>query len=156
MQIQSQPHKIYLDTSSLSRPSDDQMQERIRREAESVQTIVDDAFRGQFHWISSEAVEMEVANTPNSKKREAIEDRLRFAHQTVLVGTAEQSRAKELEAFGFRALDALHIACAESAGAAVLLTTDDGMLKLAKRQDEELHVRIENPETWLQEITTEN
>ena len=35
----------------------------------------------------------------------------------------------------------------------VLLTTDDRMLRLAKRHSAQLHVRVENPYTWLQTIT---
>ena len=43
-----------------------------------------------------------------------------------------QARAEELEHLGFKALDALHIACAEAGGADVLPTTDDRMLAKAK------------------------
>ena len=58
-----------------------------------------------------------------------------------------------LESLGFKHYDALHIACAESGGADVLLTTDDRMLRLAKRHSAQLQVRVENPYTWLQTIT---
>ena len=96
---------------------------------------------------------IEVANNPNLKKREVITDRLNFAHETVLVGSAEKFRVTELEVLGFKQFDALHIACAENGGADVLLTTDDRMLRLAKRHSAQLHVRVENPYTWLQTIT---
>lgn len=153
MQIQSHDRKIYLDTCCVSRSLDDQTQGRIRHETESIEKIVDCFFTGQLHWIASEVLAIEIANNPNSKKREAIKDTLNFAHETVLVGSAEIARAAYLESLGFKRLDALHIACAEGCGADVLLTTDDGMLNRAKRFSAQLHVRVENPHIWLQEMT---
>ena len=152
MQIQFQDLKIYLDTCSVGRPLDDQEQDRIHRETEAVETIVDYFFTGQLYWVASEVLALEIANNPNLKKREATRDLLNSAHETVLVGPVERLRAINLESLGFKPLDALHIACAESGGADVLLTTDDQMLSLAKRHRTQLRVRVENPHTWLQEI----
>jgi predicted nucleic acid-binding protein len=53
---------------------------------------------------------------------------------------------------GFKELDALHIACAESGDSDIFLTTDDDLLRRAKRNSVQLCVRVENPYTWLQEI----
>jgi predicted nucleic acid-binding protein len=61
-------------------------------------------------------------------------------------------RALQLEALGFGAVDALHLACAESTKADVLLTTDDGLLRLAARFAGQLRVRVANPVTWLSEV----
>ncbi len=152
MQIQFPARKIYLDTCCVGRPLDDQTQDRIHRETEAVETIVSYFSLGQLRWISSEVLAIEVANNPNLKKREAINDRLNFTDETVLVGTMERTRAAYLESLGFKLFDALHIACAESGGADVLLTTDDRMLRLAKRHTAQLQVRVENPYTWLQTI----
>ena len=153
MQIQFPPWKIYLDTCCIGRPLDDQTQDRILRETEAVETIVSYFSIGQLRWISSEVLAIETASNPNLKKREAINDRLNFTNETVLVGTMERTRAAYLESLGFKLFDALHIACAESGRADILLTTDDRMLRLAKRYHAELQVRIENPYTWLQEIS---
>ncbi len=153
MQIQFQERRIYLDTCSVGRSLDNQEQDRIRHEAEAVETIVDCFFTGELYWVASEALAIEIANNPDLKKREVMRDSLNFAHETVLVGSAEESRGTELEVLGFKPYDALHIACAESGGADVLLTTDDRMLRLAKRYQSHLRVRVENPHTWLQEIT---
>ena len=54
-----------------------------------------------------------------------------------------------LESLGFKWFDALHIASAESGTADILLTTDDRFVRRAKRVFEQLHVRVENPHTWL-------
>ena len=58
--------------------------------------------------------------------------------------------AKQLEV-GFKSFDAMHIACAESEKADVFLTTDDKLLKLAKRNKNKLNVDIANPVLWLTE-----
>ena len=52
---------------------------------------------------------------------------------------------------GFAAYDALHMASAESAGADVLLTTDDQLLRCARGTAERLFVRVLNPVEWVRE-----
>ena len=47
---------------------------------------------------------------------------------------------------------ALHLACAESGGADVFLTTDDKLLHKAAACAERLRVRVENPLVWLKEV----
>lgn len=98
-------------------------------------------------------MKFEIVQNPDLEQRANLEDLLRFAHETVLVNTTEIARSEYLESFGFKHYDALHIACAESGEADVLLTTDDRMLRLAERYQSRLRVRVENPHTWLQEIT---
>ena len=105
-----------------------------------------------MYWVASEVLAVEIANNPNLRKREATRDLLNSAHEIVLVGPTERLRSINLESLGFKPLDALHIACAESGRADILLTTDDRMLRLAKRHDAQLRVRVENPYIWLQEM----
>ena len=57
-----------------------------------------------------------------------------------------------LETLGFGAFDALHIACAESAGAEVFLTTDDSLPFRASREAGKLSVYVENPAKWYAEV----
>ena len=149
----SQSWKIYLDTCCLDRLFDPQIQARIRQETEAVNTILSRVDAGHWSWIASGVLEFEIVQNPDLEQRANLEDILRFAYETVLVGTAEIARSDYLESLGFKRFDALHIACAESGGADILLTTDDRMLRLAKRYRAQLRVRIENPHTWLQEIT---
>ncbi len=49
-------------------------------------------------------------------------------------------------------MDAIHLACAESAEVDVFLTTDDRLLKKAKRIGKILKVRVANPVHWLMEV----
>lgn len=149
----SQPWKIYLDTCCLDRLFDPQIQARIRQETGAVNTILLHVDAGHWYWIASGVLEFEIVQNPDLEQRANLEDILRFAYETVLVGTAEIARSDYLESLGFKRFDALHIACAENGGADILLTTDDRMLRLAKRYRAQIRVRIENPHTWLQEIT---
>ena len=94
----------------------------------------------------------EVSKTPGAALRDDMEALLGLAHQNVSVGASEQTRCTQLKSLGFKWLDALHIACAESSGTDILLTTDDRMLRRAKRFHSQLRVRVENPYTWLEEL----
>jgi predicted nucleic acid-binding protein len=58
-----------------------------------------------------------------------------------------------LEGWGISAFDALHLACAESGGADVFLTTDDQLLRRAAAHSDELRIQVENPLTWLREVS---
>ena len=74
------------------------------------------------------------------------------AHQRVKVRRRDETRAKYLASIGFSSMDALHLACAESASTDVFLTTDDRLLKLAGRLSSELKVSVENPLAWLRGV----
>jgi hypothetical protein len=71
----------------------------------------------------------------------------------VALGEEERARADDLRALGFGAFDALHIARAEAARADVLLTTVDAMVRRARRLRSQLSIRVDNPFTWLDEVT---
>jgi len=144
--------KIYLDTCCLNRLSDRQIQERIRQETEAVNIMLSNFRTKHWHWISSSILQFEINQNPDLDQRVSLTTLLQLGHQTIFVGGEEISRGEELEGLGFKELDALHIACAESGNADILLTTDDRMLRRARRYRAQLRVRVENPYTWLQEI----
>lgn len=144
--------KIYLDTCCLNRLSDRQIQERIRQETEAVNVMLSNFRTKRWHWISSSILQFEINQNPDLDQRVSLTTLLQLRHQIVFVGGEEILRGEELEGLGFKELDALHIACAESGNADILLTTDDRMLRRAKRYRAQLRVRVENPYRWLQEI----
>lgn len=152
MQTDTQFWKIYLDTCCLSRFFDDQTQDRIRRETEAVSTILETFRRGEWRWLVSKALEIEVNRNLNFSQRLRVRSLLARANEPILLTETEVSRATMLESLGFKPFDALHIASAESGTADILLTTDDRFVRRAKRVLEQLHVRVENPHTWLQEV----
>ena len=146
--------RIYLDVCCLNRPFDDQTQARIRLEAEAVVMILAQCEAGHWEWIGSEAVGLEVSQTPDPERRRRVQLLASYAHRSIFVGQAEIERAQQLEAWGFSAFDALHLACAESAEVDVFLTTDDKLLRKAAAHAKQLQVRVENPLTWLREVST--
>lgn len=144
--------KIYLDTCCLNRPFDDQTQERVRLEAEAVLAILSRIEKGDWDWIGSEALIDEIEQTPDTQKLSRAKLLSGFIQENVEIGDKEARRAKELQKEGFQLFDALHIACAESAKADVFLSTDDGLLKLAKRMSKRLKIRVVNPLVWVEEM----
>jgi predicted nucleic acid-binding protein len=61
-------------------------------------------------------------------------------------------RAEELESFGMKPADAVHVAAAEALEADVFLSCDDRLCRLAKRWRARLKVTVANPVDWLREI----
>ena len=144
--------RIYLDVCCLNRPFDDQTQARIRLEAEAVLIIVAQCeLLDQWEWVTSEAVDVEIERTPDPERRRRVQFLAAHAHHSVTVGDTEIQRAQHLESWGIAAYDALHIACAESASADVLLTTDDKLLRKCVTLGEQLRAQVKNPLVWLGE-----
>jgi predicted nucleic acid-binding protein len=143
--------KIYLDACCLNRLTDDQAQQRIHEEAEAVELILRRMHSGEVQWISSEALTDEINRNPNLERRLGNAALLKLANQTVEVDQKTAGRAKDLEAAGSGAFDALHLACAEAAQVDVLLTTDDGFVRKASRRDGNPRVPVRNPVSWSKE-----
>jgi len=74
-----------------------------------------------------------------------------LAKEKVMIDQKIISRASELENLGFKAMDALHISCAESA-AEFMLTADDGILNKARTNRKQIAIEIENPVRWLMNV----
>ena len=142
-----------LDVCCLNRPFDDQTQARIHLEAEAVMMILAQCETEQWEWISSDIVELEVKKTPDPERKRRVGVLASHADHSVVVRQAEIERAQQIESWGIPAFDALHLACAESSGADVFLTTDDELLRRSANHAEQLTVRVENPITWLKELS---
>ena len=99
MQI-PQSWRIYLDTCCLNRLFDPQIQLRIRQETEAIDTILARVDTARWSWIASSVLEFEIIQNPDLERRANLEDLLRFAHETVLVDTAEIVRSEYLESLG--------------------------------------------------------
>lgn len=145
--------KIYLDVCCLNRPFDDQTQVRIHLEAEAILMILARCEAGDWEWIGSEVIELEINQTPNPERRRRVQSLAAHAHRSVIVGKLEIERAQQFETWGMSAFDSLHLACAESGEADVFLTTDDRLLRKSAAYAGQLHVRVENPLLWLREVS---
>lgn len=145
---------VYLDLCCLNRPFDDQHQARVRLEAEAVLALIELVRHGELNWIGSDILDLESSRHRNTDQRRGVEALLSCATSKVAAGERERQRGRDLEAVGFGAFDALHLACAESAGAEVLLTTDDRLRSRAAREKARLAVQVENPAKWYSEAIT--
>jgi predicted nucleic acid-binding protein len=141
--------KIYMDVCCLCRPFDDQMIGRVRLEVTAVQEIIRRCATQEFSLVTSEAIDEELSKIPDMRKQLRVGKLVSEAKESVIIDDAIVSRMHELISRGGDAMDSLHIACAERAGA-VLLTTDDGLITFFKSH-RNIQVHIENPVIWLKE-----
>jgi hypothetical protein len=95
---------------------------------------------------------IEIGRNPDSERRHDVLTLLEFANEVVAPQAKDALRAESLARLGFGEFDALHLACAELGAVDVFLTTDDGLIRRARRYAEVLHIRVENPVSWYQEF----
>jgi len=69
----------------------------------------------------------------------------------VLLNNEIINYAKEIEQFGFKTFDALYIATTIIAEVNVLLTTDDKLISLAKKNKNIIKIKVENPIEFIKE-----
>jgi predicted nucleic acid-binding protein len=146
-------YRIYLDVCCLSRPFDDQSQLRVHLETEAVMAILQQCEENLWTLIDSAALYAEISQFLDPEKQQQIQVALNLATIRVVNSPLLQARIVELANTGFSFYDAAHIASAEKARADVFLSTDDRLVKRAKRLDTSIYVKIKNPLTWLTEVT---
>lgn len=143
--------RIYLDVCCLNRPFDDQSQDRIRLEGEAVKCVFDLIACGKHQWIGSEVVEYEIRRHPNEQRRESLGVFLQSANERLVVTPEAVALAKRIAGNGIGDIDAMHMALAELGGCDIMLTTDDRLLRRAKRLSPALRIRVVNPLRWVGE-----
>jgi predicted nucleic acid-binding protein len=107
---------------------------------------------GVVIWVGSAVLNVDVSRNPDPDRRREAEALLSFPNEIVVPRKAEADRARHIEELGFSPFDALHLASAEQGGADVFLTTDDDLLRCARRSLGLLHIRLENPVSWYEEV----
>lgn len=142
---------IYLDTCSLHRPVDDKSHGRIAVEAEAILAVLALCETGVASLISSTVIDFEVERNPHPQRKAFVLGVLAIAQQTLAITDAMRQRAKTLEAAGFRALDALHLAVAEAGHVTYFCTCDDRLLKKAKTRTD-ITLRVVSPLELAQEV----
>lgn len=143
--------RIYIDVCCLNRPFDDQSLDRIRIESEAVLAILN---RCLYDWVlvGSEAIDYEISKIPDNERKTGVKVLSAISRDKVTVNENILRRASEFENIGLKALDALHLACAEKS-AEIMLTTDDEIVKKVMANNSLVKVRVENPVRWLMEVT---
>ena len=143
---------LYLDSCCLNRPFDDQSQDRIRLEAESIVLILRHVKNGQLQWLSSDVVNYEIDQMTDLAKKREVKLLTKYASKIIEHGAKEVACGVELESLGFKPFDALHLACAEINGVDIFLTTDDKVLKMAQRFSTKIRIQVKNPLEWIKEV----
>jgi hypothetical protein len=108
--------RIYLNTSALNRPPDDLSSPRVRLEADAVASILAAVQAGRVELVASEYLDFEISQTPDPERAQRVRALVGSATPRVAISPRVATRARALEKFGFRGLDALHLAAAEAAG----------------------------------------
>ncbi|NBD15677.1 MAG: PIN domain-containing protein [Cyanobacteria bacterium] len=145
-------YKIYLDACCFNRPFDDLRQTRIYLEAEAVMIILQECELGQWQLINSTALKAELNQIRDLEKLQALQKILEIATIQVTHNNQLYQRAFQFQEMGFRAYDAFHLASAESSKADVFLSTDDRLIKKARRYTQKIQVAVDNPAQWLSQV----
>jgi predicted nucleic acid-binding protein len=142
--------KIYLDVCCLCRPFDNHHETRIRLETEAILAILK---RCSLDWelVTSTAVMYEVGLIGDPVRKSHVIRLTHRARETIRVNEVLLSRAEKIGETGIMGMDAIHIACAERAGA-VFLTTDDEVIRIMKKHCPDISIRADNPLRWLMEL----
>lgn len=149
----TQNYRIYLDACCLNRPFDDQNQPRIALETQAILTILRQCQSAQWKLITSTALDLELEQTPDLERLSNVKAILTIAKIKVLSSQILEDRARELQQLGFTGYDAAHIASAERGRADVFLSTDDRLIKRAKRNTQLIQIVVDNPVPWLMQST---
>lgn len=142
--------RIYLDVCCLCRPFDNHDITRIRLEAEAVLSIIR---RCTLDWelIASTAILYEIGSIRDPVRKSQVFRLTSRAREIIRMDATLQLRADTIEKTGIMGMDAIHLACAEKAGA-VFLTTDDEVIRIMKAHSQDISVRVDNPLHWLTEV----
>lgn len=141
--------RIYVDLNCFNRPFDDQGQERVRREAEAVLSILSRVVEGRDALVWSDVLSFENRHHPLPDRREEIARWRSRAAEVVDFSEEVEKRARELHVRGIAALDAAHLASAGFGRAEAFLTCDDRLIRQAGRV--RLGFRVVNPIEFLRE-----
>jgi predicted nucleic acid-binding protein len=121
--------QIYLDTCSLQRPLDDKSQLRIALEAEAILSVLTLWESATITLVSSEVLQFEIDQIPQPQRKAFVSAILDRIQTTVILTDEITQRAKKLEQYGLKSLDALHVAISETAEVDYFCACDDRLLK---------------------------
>lgn len=144
--------RIYMDVCCLNRPFDNQEQDRIHLETESILAILARCQQGEWTLAASDVIELELSKSANLEKLKKVRAlySLSDSGNRLVVTESVKARATAFQQHGIKLFDSLHLALAEAGGQDVLLTTDDGFLAATRKID--IGVLAANPVTWLMEV----
>ncbi|GBU26333.1 hypothetical protein R83H12_03029 [Fibrobacteria bacterium R8-3-H12] len=128
-----------MDVCCLNRPFDDLSQDRGRS-----------CEKGKWTLVSSGAIDFELSKLPDIDRFEQIQTLYAVASDRIKLTEQTGKRAAFFQQNGIKPFDSLHLALAETGGVDVFLTTDDRLLRMAKKLN--LTIKVDNPVSWLMEV----
>lgn len=142
--------KIYLDNCCFNRPFDDQSNQRIHLESETIRAILKQCEQKFWHLIISDVTLFEIANTTDIERRQKLETLTHLAETTINLTTEVIEKANYFESKGIKAFDAMHLACAEK-HTDIFLTVDDRLYKKSQTLHE-LKEFVTTPLLWIDKV----
>lgn len=136
----------------MQRPLDDRTQLRVVLEAEAVLGVLALCEAERQTLVTSEVLVLENQRNPQAERKAFVKAILDEATTVITVTDRIRQRARTLENRGFKAFDALHVACAESAKADFFCTCDDPLLAKCSRQTD-LTVKAVSPLELAREVS---
>lgn len=144
--------RVYLDTSIYNRPFDDQTQPKIFLETQAVILILQMVEAKLIELVNSSVLEYENSRNPFPVNQQSMERYLQIATVKVLVDENIRARAKQLEQQGIKAIDALHVACAEASQSDYFITCDKRLIN----RSQGLTLKTINPTDFILDIEDDN
>ena len=143
--------RVYFDTCTLQRPLDDRSQSRVFLEAEAILALLGLCDQGVIRLVTSDIVEYETDNNPHQQKKAFVEKIARQATEHITITGEIEQLAQTYEQFGVKAIDALHLASAETVGVDYFCTCDDRFYRRAA-QLQQLTLKVRMPLELAQEV----
>ena len=134
--------RVYLDNCCYNRPFDEQAQLRVVLETLAKLKIQQQMRDGVLEYVWSSVLDFEISKSRFLDRSLQIMPWAKGAVINVQIDDSIRFRAKEFEANGLKAMDALHVACAEAAECDWFFTTDRGILKKVRNLTS---MRVANP-----------
>ena len=144
--------KVYLDTSTYNRPFDDQTQPKIFLESQAVGIIFQMVETRMVDLVSSSVLEYENSRNPYLIKQEAMNRYLQSAGSRQIVDESIRQRSEQLEHNGLKAIDALHVACAEAISSDYLITCNKRLINRCSS----LTLKVVNPVNFVLETNSDD
>ncbi|MBS0618377.1 MAG: PIN domain-containing protein [Spirochaetes bacterium] len=138
--------KIYLENCCFNRTYDPQDDNAIYVESEAKLFIQHEIKNGKLELVWSYMLSYENADNPDPDAREKIENWSQLAVSDVVESDTLIRKSLMLVKEGLKPKDAVHVACAIEAKAAIFFTTDKGILK---KREHIAEVEILNPVEYI-------
>jgi predicted nucleic acid-binding protein len=136
--------KLYFDLCVYNRPFDYQGQERVALETWAFIYLLEQIEKGNYTLVGSTALVHENNRNPDILRKTRIASYFEMAKEFINLEETDFKRAKDLRLLGYSDMDALHIASAEKGNIDFLVTCDDRIVSLYKKEPFAINVKIMN------------